>query len=414
MRVLLVTDYFYPQSSGGTEKYVYELAQGLHASSVNVVILTIAESSANYFYKEFEVHTIPANTNNSKDVIGGISPGNNIAAFAEKLDELRPDVIHFHTLTTSISVFHYETAKLTGAKIVLTSHIPGNTCLRGDLMRYGKEICDGKVRLNTCLSCYLNARGIPELVSSIIAPMMRTLKQPPILSQASVIKKHHLEIIKDVCSKVVTMSNWQQDVFMINGFAPEQLVLSRHTFKQLGNYSKANTNHPVVVGYAGRVSPEKGLHILIEAFKRLDTNKFILLIAAIKVPAQGQYFDKLFNETRNLPNVKWSFDYNADTIDTFYKELDLLCIPSVCNETGPYVMFESIARHIPVIASNLGGMKEWSGLNYPVTLYNYDNAEHLYTLLKDFSGSTYTSSDYPPEKNVALLAKEMMDIYAND
>ena len=46
MRVLLVTDYFYPQSSGGTEKYVYELAQALRADGIDVIILTVSDSSA--------------------------------------------------------------------------------------------------------------------------------------------------------------------------------------------------------------------------------------------------------------------------------------------------------------------------------------------------------------------------------
>jgi glycosyltransferase involved in cell wall biosynthesis len=176
MRVLLVTDYFYPQSSGGTEKYVHELAQGLRAGSIDVIILTINKSSGSYDYDGFEIHTIPPNTNNSKKVIAGITPANNLQAFIDKLSELKADVVHFHTLTTSINIYHYQAAKQTGAKVIFTSHIPGNTCLRGDLMRYGNEICDGKVRLNTCLSCYLNARGVPKVISPIAAKAMRILK----------------------------------------------------------------------------------------------------------------------------------------------------------------------------------------------------------------------------------------------
>lgn len=412
MKVLLVTDYFYPQSGGGTEKYVHELAQGLRGNSINVSILTIAETS-DYNFDGFEIHTIPPNTNNSKTVIAGVSPANNLQYFIDKLTQLNVDVVHFHTLTTSISVYHYLAAKQSGAKVIFTSHIPGNTCLRGDLMRYGKEICDGKVRLNTCLSCYLNAQGLPRPISPITAKVMRILKQPPLLSQASAIKKDHLEKIKVACSTIITMSNWQQDVFLINGFALRQLTLSRHTFNEISNQQATQNIGHITVGFAGRVSPEKGLHILIEAFKHVDPNRFTLLIAAIKIPAQNKYFDDLLNESKELPNIKWDYNYTPDNIDSFYKQLNILCIPSVCNETGPYVMFESVARHIPVIAANLGGMREWAGLNYPVITYQYDDAEALANLLNNLPVAANTEFDYPPQRTQTQMSLEMIAVYNN-
>ncbi len=412
MRVLLVTDYFYPKSSGGTEKYVHELAQGLRANGIDVIILTINKSSGSYQFDNFEVHTIPPNTGNRKEVIAGVAPANNLQSFIDKLSELKADVVHFHTLTTSLSVYHYQAAKQTGAKVIFTSHIPGNTCLRGDLMQYGQEICNGKVRLNTCLSCYLNAQGLPKVISPVVAKTMRILKQPTLLSQASAIKRKHLEKIKTVCSTVVTMSNWQQDVFLINGFNPGQLTLSRHTFKQINDHQGARTNDYITIGFAGRISPEKGLHILIDAFKQLDVTSSTLLIAAIKVPTQDKYLEKLLSETKDFPNIKWNYNYTADNIDSFYNELNILCIPSVCNETGPYVMFEAIARHIPVIASNIGGMQEWADLNYPIKTYAFSNASALTQLLKEFPGNMSSTYSTPPQKTAADLANEMIEIYS--
>ncbi|WP_158992216.1 glycosyltransferase [Mucilaginibacter sp. L196] len=412
MRALLVTDYFYPQSSGGTEKYVHELAQGLRSAGIDVIILTISESSGSYQFDDFEIHTIPPNTDNRKEVIAGIMPANNLQSFIDKLSELKADVVHFHTLTTSISIYHYQAAKQTGAKVIFTSHIPGNTCLRGDLMQYGQEICDGKVRLNTCQSCYLNTQGLPQILSPLAAKAMRLLKQPSQLSQASAIKKDHLEKIKATCSTVVTMSNWQQDVFLMNDFNPDQLALSRHTFKQINDHQELKNTNPITIGFAGRISPEKGLHVLIDAFKQLDPTRFTLLIAAIKVPAEDKYGAKLLSKTKDFPNIKWGYNYTADNIDSFYNELNVLCIPSVCNETGPYVMFEAVARHIPVIANSLGGMREWAGLNYPVILYKHDDVNSLLHLLKENLTDIFSSYDYPAQRNQNKVAEEMINIYS--
>jgi glycosyltransferase involved in cell wall biosynthesis len=414
MKVLLVSEYFYPHSTGGTEQYVYELAGALTSANINTTILAVSTSADSYRYNNLEVHTIPFNTNLSKEVIGGIVAADNLQAFINKIKELQPDVIHFHTLTTSIGVFHYQAAHKTGAKVFFTSHIPGNTCLRGDLMRYGEKVCDGKVRLNTCLACYLNANGMPKAISPLAAKAMRVLKYPTILSQASAIKKQQLEKIKAVCSNIVTMSNWQQQVFLINGFAPTQLILSRHTFKGIPlNFKQEPQPDTITIGFAGRISPEKGLHILIEAFKKLDSKLYTLQIAGIKHPEHKKYMDGLLAETEELKNIHWHFDYTPDTISSFYQQINVLCIPSVCNETGPFVMFEAIARHIPVIASNIGGMQEWAGLNYPVKTYEFDNAAALTQLLKEFPGNMALTYNYPPQKTAADLANEMIKIYSS-
>jgi glycosyltransferase involved in cell wall biosynthesis len=207
------------------------------------------------------------------------------------------------------------------------------------------------------------------------------------------------------------LSNWQQEVFLINGFNPSQLKLSRHTFKQISNQQEAKASDHITIGFAGRISPEKGLHILIEAFKQLDTIRFTLLIAAIKVPEENKYLENLLSDSKDSHNIKWNYNYTADNIDSFYKQLNVLCIPSVCNETGPYVMFESVARHIPVVASNLGGMREWAGLNYPVITYQYDDAEALANLLNNLPVNSNTKFNYPPQRTQTDLAQEMIAVY---
>lgn len=413
MTVLLVSEYFYPHSTGGTEQYVYELAGALVSANIHTTILAVSTPADSYRYNNIEVHTIPFNNNFSKQVIGGITAADNLQAFINKLNELQPDVVHFHTLTTSIGTFHYEAAHKTGAKVIFTSHIPGNTCLRGDLMRYGETVCDGKVRLNTCLACYLNANGIPKVISPVVAKAMRILKYPAVLSQASAIKQQQLEKIKAICSHVVTLSNWQQQVFLINGFTPAQLILSRHTFKGVpSNFKQDPQSGIITIGFAGRVTPVKGLHILIEAFKKLDSKLYELQIAGIKDPEHQQYMDGLLAETKELKNIHWHFDYTPDTINSFYQKTNVLCIPSTWHETGPYVMFEAIARHIPVIASNIGGMQEWANLNYPVKTYAFNNALALTQLLKEFPGNMSSTYSTSPQKTVADLANEMIEIYS--
>ncbi|MBS1504065.1 MAG: glycosyltransferase, partial [Bacteroidetes bacterium] len=281
MRVLLVSEYFYPRSKGGTEKYVHELARGLRSHAHEVFILTVSDDSAVYDFDGFAVHNIAFCSDKQSRVIANIDPPDNLDAFREVLSNISPDVVHFHTLTTSAGIFHIQAAATMGAKLFFTSHIPGNTCIRGDLMRYGTSGCDGRVRLRGCLSCYMNGRGLPRGLAEPLSVITRTLKSPDPLWRAADIKKELLDQIRETCRFVIVLSEWQRRVYLRNGFTDENLIVSRHIFKKAAPLRSGNEKTPVTVGFAGRISPEKGLHVLLSAFRRLDASVFKLSIAGI-------------------------------------------------------------------------------------------------------------------------------------
>ena len=57
--------------------------------------------------------------------------------------------------------------------------------------------------------------------------------------------------------------------------------------------------------------------------------------------------------------------------------LDVVVMPSLCYENSPNVILESFAQHIPVIASNLGGMAELVRHEGNGLVFNAGSAEDL-------------------------------------
>jgi glycosyltransferase involved in cell wall biosynthesis len=108
-----------------------------------------------------------------------------------------------------------------------------------------------------------------------------------------------------------------------------------------------------VVGLVGRLVPDKGAHILMEAFSKLQgTQARLRIIGFNEQDRHSAYSQCLLDFARSDPRIELvprkSF---AETLEE-YKRLSLLAIPSVCFETGPFTLLEALALDVPVFGSN--------------------------------------------------------------
>lgn len=417
MRILLVSEYFYPQSSGGTELYVYNLAVSLQKQQHEVFILSVNnEVKENFTYKSLSVSYIPFNRNFQTSVITGEQPADNLSQFLAVIEAIKPNIIHFHTLTTSIGAFHVEIAKNAGFKVVLTSHIASHTCIRGNLIRLGKLICDGKVEEKKCLTCYLQHRKIPEPFNVIASFGIRFTQFPK--NYASIVKhkQKELSILKISLNQLIVVSNWQQQIFIKNGFDQQKITLSRqaiNTNKTLK--SKETISKKLVLGFIGRISKIKGLHVLLASLKQIFTENIELRIAAIQVKDELDYYHQHKQQTEILPNCIWIENLPNENIGDFIQQLDILCVPSQGLETGPFVVYESLAQGVPVLGSDLGGIAELISEGKNGWLFPHQNEKYLGSLLTSFMAQKLEGKllkDVKPiKRSIKNLAEEMIELY---
>ena len=109
------------------------------------------------------------------------------------------------------------------------------------------------------------------------------------------------------------------------------------------------------IAYLGAVVPEKGVEVLVKAFKgipdgaaRLDiygnlTSEYRKLLVAASGPV-------------NPPVFHGRYDRNV--LPTLLAEVDLGVVPSTCEDTLPSTVVEFHALGIPVIGSRIGGIPE--------------------------------------------------------
>ncbi len=111
----------------------------------------------------------------------------------------------------------------------------------------------------------------------------------------------------------------------------------------------------IVIGYVGRISKEKNVHTLLEAFKSLEQqDKIHLLIVGDGPERQKKDFPL-------LPNCTITGFVN--NVQDYLKAMDIFVMPS-STETTSLATLEAMACGLPVIATKVGFMKSYIVKNH--------------------------------------------------
>jgi glycosyltransferase involved in cell wall biosynthesis len=148
---------------------------------------------------------------------------------------------------------------------------------------------------------------------------------------------------------------------------------------------------PVTLGYLGRICPDKGLHVLAEAFIQLrQTRRHCRLCAAGYLgPAERPYLDRIRTRLHHADAAD-AFEY-AGVIDragklAFLRSIDMLAMPTTYPEAKGFSVLESLAAGVPVVLPRRGSFPELIDATGGGLLYDPDDPDalaHTLTRLAD-------------------------------
>jgi glycosyltransferase involved in cell wall biosynthesis len=293
-------------------------------------------------------------------------------AFEATIRNGRFDVYHQHSWTRGCGLPHLVAAKRNGLKTVLTVHVPAPICPRGTLMFNGTTPCDGHIDVGRCTTCWGAARGIPSIVSTwqarhadqsaSVAAVLPASRLQTAFATPALVERHARNLREAVhaADRVVAVCQWLYDALLINGVPASKLILSRQGVDVDGcsRHPRPGTPHgPLAIGFIGRWDPVKGIHLLVEAFRQLPANLDARLIVRA-MPQDADYEREVRRAAEGLRRISFEEPVERDRLMDVLADLDLLAVPSQWLETGPLVALEAFAAGIPVLGSNLGGLKE--------------------------------------------------------
>ncbi len=122
---------------------------------------------------------------------------------------------------------------------------------------------------------------------------------------------------------------------------------------------------PFRIGYFARIAPEKGLHLLAEAYRLLRRRESVppstLEVAGYLAPEYRGYLAEVEQRMREW-GLAGEFHYHG-TLDrdrkiAFLQSLDVLSVPCTCDEPKGISVLEAMANGVPVVQPRRGSFIE--------------------------------------------------------
>ena len=374
LTVLHIVYSYPPDPPGGTEVYVHGLCRHLRERGVRSVVVAPGRGDETHLIDGIRVRRFAYAGKAAIEDIYGMGDPKAADAFRRILEEEAPDLVHQHALTPACSVEVAEQVKASGRPLVFTYHTPTVSCVRGTLLRWGREVCDGRLDAGACSACLLDAHGVSAGVGRVVSAVGTVVGAGleavgasggafTALRMPGLVRRQHdaLRRLFDAADVMVAPAPWVRDLLLANGVSADRIVLSRHGVPAppRGTSARNQNDQTLAIAHLGRVDAAKGTRLLLEAMSRCPAASIALDIYGVSQDdASRSLLERLEAGARSDRRVRFLPPIAHDRVVTTLATYDAVAVPSQGLETGPLVVLEAFAAGVPVIGSELGGIAE--------------------------------------------------------
>ncbi len=248
----------------------------------------------------------------------------------------KADIVHCHNLFPILSPACFRAARHAGAAIVHTLHNFRVICPKGILYRNG----------GACFDCIEKKFAWPAIVHACY----RESRSASAVTAVSSTVHRYLNTFSKHVDAYIAPTQFLKRVYAASGFPLARVHVKPHFIPQdLG----AATGSERFVLYVGRLSEEKGVRTLLEAWQSLPD-------VSLKLIGDGE----LVSLMNRLPaNIQYLGQLDQFSTLDWMGRAGCLIVPSDCFESFGRVIIEAYSRGTPVICSDHGGQSELVGNN---------------------------------------------------
>ncbi|MGA2877107.1 MAG: glycosyltransferase family 4 protein [Nitrososphaerales archaeon] len=254
---------------------------------------------------------------------------------ANTIRQLNPEIVHIHNWFPMLSPSIIQQVNASGIPVIQTLHNFRMLCANALLYRNGAVCrdCVGKaLPVDGILhGCYRGSRVGSAIVTAAYA-------------------FHRMVRTWDCVDLFIAVSDFEREM-LIRGGLPAEKIVVKPNFIASDKYG-AESNLDDIALFVGRLSPEKGICTLLSAW---NSGK---LPMRLKIIGDGP----LAEEVRSCAARNSAVQYmGLQPPDTVYREMakaKFLVFPSECFETFGRTVAEAFSQGTPVLASDLGAVRE--------------------------------------------------------
>lgn len=349
MRIAMAVEYFWPYDLGGSEWSTYYLAKKLQAAGHEIIIITPNYEIKNPKVRDkFKVIRFP---------------------FLKKIKNKKPLTPFWHTnflwmLTTcyylakicreeKIEILHLQGKYYSPAgffvklvlniPVILTARDYQLICNYGFCLWNKKKQCDLKEYFEKDFKKYFGMYVIQKNVASYLSNFIFAIRGRII--------RNIYKYFASKLDQIVCISKFQGEIYKNNGFKKVSVIYNPMEFK----LNHSNVQNKII--YAGRLTPGKGIELLISAFEKVVNN-----FPEIKLEIYGEGILKNYLKTSISNNIKKNiimcgYINHQDLLENFSSAL-VTVMPSVWPEPFGRIALESLSQGTPAVVTRVGGLPE--------------------------------------------------------
>jgi glycosyltransferase involved in cell wall biosynthesis len=253
----------------------------------------------------------------------------------EAIDSGRPDIAHFHNIHPLFTPSVYDACRERSVPVIQTLHNYRLICPAATLYRSGHvcEVCVGR-RVpwpSIAYACYRGSR----LQSAVITAMLG----------------HH-NSVRTWQTKIdgyIALTQFMRGK-LVEGGLPSARIHIKPNFVAPDPGRKEGEGEFAL--FVGRLSPEKGIEPLLEAWARIGKT------IPLEIVGEGPLRSMVDGASARLSGIHAQGRLPNDKVIDMMKRARFLVFPSVAYEGFPIVIAEAFACGLPVVASSHGSIAE--------------------------------------------------------
>lgn len=320
MRIVVVTSSLPPEGKGGAEGYAAMVAETLADRHEVLVMSGASEGDIGEANLKTVRHLpqLPRDASLPRKLVWHARDQWSLpvhVAMTRHLRRFRPDVVHTNECQ-GLSAAVFTAIAQVGTPHVHTAHDLNLVCARGTMTR-DFEFCGGR-----CSLCQIQRRIRGGAVGRHI---MR------LIAVSDYIRQRHVEggVVSD-----------------------DRAIVLRLGAETRTRRLRALDGGGIHVGFIGTLAPHKGVSTLLSAFHSTPAD-WRLTIAGC-----GELQDQVVRAAGEDSRISYRGHVKFEEKERFFDDIHVLALPSEWEEPAALVGIEAIARGIPTIVSDRGGLPE--------------------------------------------------------
>lgn len=314
----------------------------------------------------------------------------------KKLKEYQPDVVHIHNLHYAGSASVIYAVKRSRIPIVMTLHNYRLICPSAILYFNQKLFLDS---LHQKFPWAAVRKAVYK--NSVLLTFWLSVS----------IQLHKWLGTWKYCSRFIVLSNDAKTFFTkaATKLDDEKITIKPNFCADARLQTSPRSDHFL---YVGRLSEEKGIDVLLDAFAGSSLE--------LKIAGQGHLQKKVADYSRQFRNIEFLGSLSKTEVLLQMQSCTALVFPSNWLEGMPLTIIEAFACGTPVIASNVGVMRSMIEEKYNGLFFETDRKEDLLNKLNEWQSlpgnrklqySKNARITYEKKYTPQVNAKQLLSIY---